>query len=292
MINYKPVKKAKELVEYLEKNKNVCFNEITKTEAIKELVLNNYINIVTPFKHLTADRDVDSTDPYESCKDKDGKHIYSNQTDFIEYYKYFELEREEYKKFYHAISKFEMAFKSLVGYEFLEAYSITNSDNAKVAFQKLQKKVNKLIINSTGDESAIKHRKTKMIDSFNKAIAKLDDRIARDSTIIKATDIYVLLDRLGLQEINNIYMCLRLGRRNNIFNELSSAKLTLGALNEDELSKKVFNLVTIRNTIMHFNSMEILLKFRDYKTKDIRSKGSREDYNSILTSLRFISRNI
>ena len=51
MHTYKPSKTVKEQVEYLESNKRVVFNEISKKEAEEILFKYGYINVITPYKH-------------------------------------------------------------------------------------------------------------------------------------------------------------------------------------------------------------------------------------------------
>lgn len=54
MHTYKPSKTVKEQVEYLESNKRVVFNEISKKEAEEILFKYRYINVITPYKHRFA----------------------------------------------------------------------------------------------------------------------------------------------------------------------------------------------------------------------------------------------
>ena len=49
MHTYKPSKTVKEQVEYLESNKRVVFNEISKKEAEEILFKYGYINVITPY---------------------------------------------------------------------------------------------------------------------------------------------------------------------------------------------------------------------------------------------------
>jgi len=52
--NYKAPLKTREQVNYLEANKKVVFNEISKDDAEHLLYEHNYINVISPFKHRFA----------------------------------------------------------------------------------------------------------------------------------------------------------------------------------------------------------------------------------------------
>lgn len=64
-----------ELIEYLKNDKKIVFEKIDEDKAKKILLLNNYINVITPFKFKYAKfhRENIGTNPY---KDISNKHIY------------------------------------------------------------------------------------------------------------------------------------------------------------------------------------------------------------------------
>ncbi|MDE8279761.1 hypothetical protein PT197_01495 [Erysipelothrix rhusiopathiae] len=75
-MNYKKCKPAKELISHLGTEKSVDFIETTKEKAEEILIRNNYINVITPFKHHFADLDENGANKYESIRDDEGRHIY------------------------------------------------------------------------------------------------------------------------------------------------------------------------------------------------------------------------
>lgn len=109
--------------------------------------------------------------------------------------------------------------------------------------------------------------------------------------VVLGKDIYILLDRMGLSDTLNIYLTLPNKDQKAIFNEMNTWNLNLGAKDYKEFGKKIFNLVSIRNCIMHFNSLTILLKYTDDTKKELRRRESRRKYESILKSLEYIKYN-
>ena len=290
MKNYKPSMKAKNMLDHIEDNKNIICQDISRDEAEILIKSKNYINLVTPFKHMFAEVDETKNNRYWSKKDSNGRHIYLERNDFMDYYALFLSEREDYSLLYKGLEIFEMAFKSMVGYEFIMAYNVIDSTKARIGFTNMKARVDKLVIDSTGTEEDVEFRKSKMKDSFDKHIRNLEDRISVETgKVIYGTDIYIMFDRMTLNEILNIYMLLRMSRKKKIFAELDSLELTLGAESELDLSRIVFNLTPIRNCVMHFNSIEILMKYSDYKNKIIRENASRKKYEDLVLQLKKIA---
>ena len=291
-MSYKPHKKTNEMVKYLSEYKNIEFKKISPLDAEEYLVRYNYINIISPFKFITADQDPTSTIEYISLRDDEGNHIYSETSDFSDYYEYFKAERDDYINYYVALSKFELAFKSILTSSFMTTYNVRNSKDAKTAFMNMSHKVHTLTLNSTGNSEAIAHRKELMKKSFSKFIKNLDPRFKKNGVEIESTDIYIMFDRMYLTELLTVYICLKPIIRRRVYEKLIELGLELGAENKEELESKIFNLVAIRNSIMHYNSLEILKKYSNYKKKIIRENNSRKDYENLLFALNYIYKNV
>jgi hypothetical protein len=80
-IQYKKTLTIDEQIEYLKNIKHVVFIEISEEKAKNILYENNYINVITPYKHLFAKTDIEGI----TIRDAQGKHIYEQDTDFTEY---------------------------------------------------------------------------------------------------------------------------------------------------------------------------------------------------------------
>lgn len=288
-MHYKPCKKSSELIEYLKHDKNVVYNKISPVEAQSILEHYNYINIITPYKHYFA-KPKNPNDIYDSERDESGHHIYPKQTDFSEYYVCFLSEKEQYFEFYRAIMQFELMFKSQITYFFMKVYSVVTADDAKLGFNLMKEKVDRIKFKSSGTKSDIDHRKNVMKSQFEKFAQNLYDSKKKNGFIKPATDIYILFDRMNLSELLTVYYCFKPIHRKKIFEVMKNEGLNLGATTHTEFPSVIFNLVAIRNCIMHFNSLEILMKYSDYKNKKLRNAKSRESYDDILKALVYINK--
>lgn len=289
MKTYKECLKVEDLVERMREKKKIQYNKISKSQAQRILIMNNYINVVTPFKHYFAkDKEFDAINEYDSFKDDDNEHVYEEEVEFEEYYDLFVQERIQAEMYYSAISKFELMYKSLVCYEFIKKYNIRDSDCAKEAFDILLDKIDRFKIETSGGNTSEEFRKSKMKDAIHKIKKKLDDRPGKNGGKLYAVDIYVLFDRMGIQEIDTVYRGLPPVRQRKTFLKLQDEGLSLGARDHKDFPNKVFNLIAIRNKVMHFNSIEILLKYSDHNKKELRDNKSIKIYEKLLKQLKCI----
>lgn len=273
-MNYKALKHSKELICHLHKSKNVRFEKMEEEQAERTLIKYNYINVITPFKHCFHEEELIEENINGDLR---MKHYYSKLTDFSEYFALFSAERSDYVIAYNAISHFELMFKSQVFYHFMKRYSVTNEASALHAFNICLGKVDKLKINSTGTPDEIEYRKKRMKKSIGKQKAYLRGYGDTD----KATNIYVLFDRMNLSDVLNIYMTFRAIDKKSIFDMMSEEALTFNLNIHKGFEDKIFNLVSIRNCIMHFNSIEVLFNFSDYKNKTRRTRKSKATYEAL-----------
>ncbi|MDE8279762.1 hypothetical protein PT197_01500 [Erysipelothrix rhusiopathiae] len=202
----------------------------------------------------------------------------------------YKAEREEYLILYNSISKFELLFITQLTFHFMKKYSVTNQKSALIGFDQLLNRVDTTVIRSTGDTESIAHRREKMKGHLEKCKRTLQGSTRKDGTTNHPTDIYLMFDRLYLTEMLTIYMCLKGLERKKIYEQMKKRGLNLGAEDHNDFDTKIFNLVAIRNCVMHFNSLEIVMKYSNYKTKEIRGTSSRADYASIIRSLRYIDK--
>lgn len=284
-MEYKKPLSTIEQIEYLSKNKRIVFEETIKSRDL--LLRYNYINVVSPFKHIFARNN--SNDPYKSDRDENHKHIYDRDVRFEEYLEKLNEERSKYSEMYDGLHKFESAYRSIVSNFFLSRFQIDNSDKATRHFEIIKNRFEHVEFESKfGEEKAIAKR-LNIIDSINGIIYRVNGNADRK---IEETNIYLVFERLSLKELNAVFFGLPYKWQEEIVKKLSLWKLDFGAKNLYDFKKKAFNLVSIRNSIMHFNSLTILLKYSDYKKGILRERNSRENYIRLINGLSYISQNV
>ena len=74
-------------------------------------------------------------------------------------------------------------------------------------------------------------------------------------------------------------------QQKDIHRELKARNLHFGVDNINDYIDKVFTIVSIRNTVMHCNSLEILVRFYNTKDKSLRSPNNRRKYKNLIESL-------
>lgn len=293
-MNYKKPLNVDQQVKYLVDNKNIIVPDVNDSK--ETLTKCGYINLVTPFKHEFAEK-IPST-KYECKKDSYGKHIYYKQSNFDDYKKVFSQERNEYQELYNGIHKFEIIYKSLVTNLFLVKHNVVNSSIATNILRVYENRIDNLVIHSSGglEEKAVrKHQMKKVYQSITRDVNGYSRKNIIDSTkndVVPPVNIYLVFDRLNLSQVNAIYFCMKSADRIFIYSKLRELSANLGAKNNVDFLKRVFNLVSLRNSVMHFNSLTILLKYSDYKNKRYRTRNSIDDYEAIIRALKYINKNV
>ena len=109
-------------ISHLESSKKVVFQYITKSDAYDYLLKFNYINVITPFKHVFAEKSKN----LQLEKDQNGNHIYQKSTEFENYVMLYRNERSTYSNIFQCISKFETIFNAVFSYEVVINYDLSN----------------------------------------------------------------------------------------------------------------------------------------------------------------------
>lgn len=260
---YKPAKNISEQIQYLNEKKRVQYNNMDKDSASDKLLRFNYINIITPFKHKFAQLN----DKKEVIK-VDGNHVYENDIEFSEYYDLFVKERKTYPTIIDNIMYFELQFKSITAYYILNRYSINNSEELTLFLDTLNLKFS---LNTRYNEKRITH----MINHIEEL----------KKTIFQYADVYCFFDRLSLGNMLTIYTCLETHIQNEIFSDLKSFNLNFNVNKVPDFIDKVFCLVSIRNCVMHGNSLEILIRFYNPKNHELRKNTDRKKYLNMIKIL-------
>ena len=99
-------------------------------------------------------------------------------------------------------------------------------------------------------------------------MSKCIDSLKKD--IFKYTDIYCFFDRMSLGNMLTIFTCWDNTLQDKILNDLKRFNMTFNVDKVPDFILKVFCLVSIRNCVMHCNSLEILIRFYNPKTHELK----------------------
>lgn len=262
---YKIAKTISEQIEYLNNNKRVQFNCMNKDTAKDKLLEYNYINIITPFKHKFA-----KLNENKEVEKVNGNHVYERDVDFNEYYSLFRDERKRYPTIISNILDFEIHFKTITAYHILISNDMRDSNQLQLFLDSL--KLQFSFLESRYTKTRISHMNNH-IDSLKK-------------DIFKYANVYCFFDRMSLGNMLTIFTCLNHHLQNKIFKDLKKYQMTFNVDQVPDFINKVFCLVSIRNCVMHCNSLEIIIRFYNPKTHELRTISDRKKY---LNMIKFLS---
>lgn len=263
MAAYKPAKTLDEQIKYLKENKKVCFNIITEKRAKDILFRYNYINVITPFKHHFAKL----SNKNEVIKEN-GNHVYENDVEFSEYYELYKSEREKYPTISKNIISFETIFKSIFSYRILTMYTLESKDDV-IGFLDV---VRIRIPNNN-------HYSDERIHHMNKHIDEIKDNMNNYH------DVYCFFDRMSLGQTLTVYCGLEYKEQDKIFNDCKKAEIDFGVDKTPDFISKFFTLIAVRNCVMHCNSLEILIRFYNPKTKTLRDSTNKKRFTTMIKYL-------
>lgn len=195
--------------------------------------------------------------------------IYEKDVDFSEYYNCFWEERKKYPIIIANIQDFEIHFKSITAYHILTTSEIYNSSDLSLFLSKLELRFSYL--ESRYDKTRIQHMKDQ-IESLKK-------------DIFNYADVYCFFDRMSLGNMLTVFTCLEDDTQNRILKDMKRYKVNLNVDQVPDFIKKVFCLVSIRNFVMHCNSLEVLIRFYKPKTHELRNSSDRRKYVNLIKLL-------
>ena len=82
-----------------------------------------------------------------------------------------------------------------------------------------------------------------------------------------------------------VFTCLENDTQNRILKDMKKYKVNLNVDQVPAFIKKVFCLVSIRNCVMHCNSLEILIRFYDPKNHQIRRNRNKRKFVKMIDYL-------
>lgn len=265
ILTYKPAKTTEEMINYLNENKRIFFNDIDKEKAKEILLRYNYINVITPFKHRFA-----RLDNSRQVVKIAGKHIYDRDVEFSEYYSLYKEERSKYQTIYSNIMEFETHFKSILSY-YIVNKTVDKIENSVDLYNFVTKIETSIALKNSYTSERKKHM-NEHIESLKKDIEKYHD-------------VYCFFDRTSLGPLLTVYIGLDNNKQEDILNELKKFNMNFGIDQVPQFINKVFTLVGIRNCIMHNNSLEILVRFYNPKTKELRHSTDKKSFTNLIAYL-------
>ena len=90
---------------------------------------------------------------------------------------------------------------------------------------------------------------------------------------------------MSLGDMLTVFTCLDNSMQNRIFQDLKKFQMKFNVDKVPDFIDKVFCLVSIRNCVMHCNSLEILNRFYNTKTHELRKKSDRKKYLNMIKNL-------
>lgn len=258
-MKFKEPKTIEEQIEYLKTDKRVVFNDISEIEAKEILVKYGYINVISPFKYFFAEKD--KRGEVIKCE---GRHVYTRDIDFKEYYNRYQFERRKYSAIFKNISNFENIFNSIISYECIHFYKLDT--DLKFDF----------FISSLVSNIANLNLKPKTQEHHSNTFSNLSNKLSEFNSI------YILFDRLTLNETFAIFQCCDATLKSAIFNKLKEKNCTFNETRITNFERKFSKLVQIRNYVYHNNSLTILVRYSRVGDKKLRGITDRKEFRKLI----------
>lgn len=249
-------------VKYLEANKNVNYQGFSKEIAAEILYTNNYINVISPFKHRFAKCDTEGN-PIKV----DGKHQYPQPVRFTRYSNAFFHERNIYPLIFSNLMVLETHMNAIISNEVLIHYNIRSFKQFELFVSKLKDNITK-----SNAHDKVKENMLKEVNAF-------------PEKLVHYKNIYVFMDRLSFSELITVYKMCGNDLKRKIFNEFKQRKYTFGYDSVGAFDFFLKHAVQIRNCICHSNSLETLVNYKRIETKEFRKGQSRKAFMKIIRLL-------
>lgn len=259
VITFKKPLSIDEQIQYLHDTKRVVYNEMSVLLAKENIYRFNYINVITPFKHLFAKTNETGVPIKEN-----GKHVYERDVDFNEYFQQFKQEREKYPLLYKSLLMFEESFNAILSYEVIHFYDISD-------FNKFSSFINTLLssLHQLPYKQTAKDHMANSIQKFSNELAKYNSP-------------YIFFDRLTLSELITVFRCIDNDLQLKIFNSLVNQRCSIGYYDLETFDSVLPIIIQIRNYVCHGNSLEVLCMYYSIKDKMFRSRSDRRRYRNVI----------
>lgn len=256
IIQYPPSKTLDQLTKFLHETKHVQYNIISEKQAQIILWKFGYVNVITPFVH------------HFSYLKYSHKANLNKNIEFSDFYDLYKKERSKYPVIANNILIYETQFKSILSYEVVTNHNLSDSNQLHLFFEEISLQISN---NTCYKENRIQHMVQQIADL--------------ESNIEKYHDVYSLFDHISLGTALTIYIGLPNNFQEQIFSAFKQLDMTLGVEKINDFITKVFMLVSIRNCVMHCNSLEMLIQFYNPKTQTLRKQRSKKNYVKMINFL-------
>lgn len=248
-----------EQIQYLHDTKRVVYNKMEVAVAKQNLYKFNYINVITPFKHIFA-----KTDEKGVPVKEEGKHVYERNVDFDEYFSQYKREREAYPILYKSLLQFEESFNAILSYEVIHFYNISDSDKFNSFTGALLANIKQLPY-----KPAAKSHMAETIKKFSNELEKYNSP-------------YIFFDRLTLSELVTVFRCIDRNLSLKIFNSIVENHCSLGYYDFETFDSVLSAIIQVRNCVCHGNSLEVLCMYYSIKDKKFRTRSDRRRYRNVI----------
>lgn len=260
-MTFKQPKDTTQMITHLKENKKITFKGAIDENKAKDILLQyDYINIISPFKYYSCAK-VDGQSGTKVPRKENGNHIYEEETSFDDYVDCFKKERQEYPKIYESIIDFELKLKSIIVYHVFNEYQITSQEAYCNFFDILK-------INARN----YPNRASNLIDDFSKLQEKSD----------RIDNFYNHFDHMSLKNHSNIFHCLEEEIKTKVFDDLCKYGANLDRPSIKYFETRLFETVSLRNTIMHGNSTTILARYSNTRKNQFRSRNERRIFEKLI----------
>lgn len=98
-------------------------------------------------------------------------------------------------------------------------------------------------------------------------------------------DVYCFFDRMSLGQTLTVYCGLEYKEQDKIFKDCKKVGIDFSVDKTPDFISKFFTLIAVRNCVMHCNSLEILIRFYNPKTKALRDSTNKKRFTTMVKYL-------
>ena len=98
-------------------------------------------------------------------------------------------------------------------------------------------------------------------------------------------DVYCFFDRMSLGQTLTVYCGLEYKEQDKIFKDCKKVGIDFSVDKTPDFISKFFTLISVRNCVMHCNSLEILIRFYNPKTKALRDSTNKKRFTTMIKYL-------
>lgn len=234
----------------------VVFNDISAEAACNFLTTHHYCYVIDPFKQKLLKQN--TLEPKASI-------------DFNEFIKLYKSERLSYPSLSNNLILFETTLKSILC-NFIESKCFASEFDSPLDF--FVNIANRLKLQSFPyKEDQI----TKIQDTINQLKSKLLNAVDFASYFVA---------NVSMSQVVNIFHSLDPKEKNEVFKFIKIANINLSYPNVSHFDMALFDLIIIRNCIMHGSSLENTIQYYKFNTaSEPRRQNNRESIKNLVNNI-------